>query len=367
MKTAFIIIVFLHGLIHLLGFIKAFELKEIKNFTLSISRPMGIAWLIATILFLAHGCSYFANFKYNWFIGFIAVVISQILILIFWKDAKLGTLLNIIIFSVSFVDFGSYLIKNEFTAKVKNDFSNNNELVTDILTEPDIVHLPSIIQKYLHYTKSVGQPKVKNFKAEFFGRMRGKPNDEYMELQSVQYNFFQKPSRCFFMEAQKMKLPATGLHLYQNEKATFEVKILNWLKIIDAKGIKLNQAETVTFFNDMCCIAPATLIDRKITWKVINDTTAKGIYKNGKIKISAVLYFNKKGQLLNFISNDRFETDGKQYKNYPWATPVEDYRMINGYFLPGKAKLVYQKPEEDFTYGELEYKSVKYNLKNIDD
>jgi len=41
-------------------------------------------------------------------------------------------------------------------------------------------------------------------------------------------------------------------------------------------------------------------------------------------------------------------------------------RMINGYLLPGKAKLIYQRPDGDFTYGELEYKSVKYNLTNIE-
>jgi hypothetical protein len=122
-----------------------------------------------------------------------------------------------------------------------------------------------------------------------------------------------------------------------------------------------------TLFNDMCFIAPATLIDIKIIWETINDTTVKGIYKNGNNSISALLYFNEKGALLNFISNDRYETDGKTYTSYPWATPVEDYKMMNGYFLPGKAKLIYQKPEGDFTYGELVYKSVKYNLTNIDE
>jgi len=40
------------------------------------------------------------------------------------------------------------------------------------------------------------------------------------------------------------------------------------------------------------------------------------------------------------------------------TTPVEDYRMLNGYLLPSKAKLIYQKPEGNFTYGELEYKNV---------
>ena len=367
MRILFLILVILHGLIHLLGFVKAFGLKEVKELTLHISKPIGIVWLIVAALFLIFGILYFIYNKYAWLFGLVAVITSQILIFYFWKDAGYGTIPNLVILLVSLVSFGSYLLNHEFTSHVKYDFAENNTLSIDLLTENDIAHLPMIVQKYLHFTKSVGQSKVKNFRAEFIGGMRSKPDDEYMKVQSVQYNFYMKPSRYFFMSASKMGLPATGLHIYQSETATFEVKILNWFKIIDARGDKMNQTETVTLLNDMCFIAPATLIDRRITWEAITDTTVNVIFKNGNISVSAVLYFNENGELVNFISYDRYDTDGKKYNSYPWATPVEDYRRINGYLLPGKAKLNYLKPDGVFTYGELEYKSVKYNLNRIED
>jgi len=367
MRLLFLLIVLLHGLIHLLGFVKAFGLTDIKELTFPISKPLGVVWIIVAVLFLIYGILYLINFKQAWLIGMIAVIISQILIFYFWKDSKFGTLPNLIILIVTLVSFGSSILCTKFTSRVKIDFSINNALSTHLLTESDIAHLPTIVQKYLYYTKSVGQPKIKNFKAEFAGGMRSKPDDEYMSLESVQYNFYENPSRYFYMTTSKMGLPATGLHLYQNETATFEVNFLNWFKIVDAKGDQMNQAETVTLLNDMCFIAPATLIDDRITWEAINDNEVKAIFKNGSIRISAVLYFNKKGELINFISNDRFDTDGKKYVCYPWATPVQDYREINGYLLPSKAKLIYQRPEGDFTYGELEYKSVMYNLNSIED
>ncbi|MBK6565154.1 MAG: hypothetical protein IPL63_00435 [Saprospiraceae bacterium] len=367
MKIVYFIIVLLHGLIHLMGFVKGFGIKEVKELTLPISKTAGLFWLIAAVLFIVYGILYITHHKYGWIVGLLAVVVSQILVFMFWKDAKFGTILNLIILFVSLLSLGSGLIKNKFSGHVKNDFSANNTMNTDILTEKDIAHLPALVQNYLKYTKSVGQPKVKNFRAEFAGRMRGKPEDDYMDVNSVQYNFLQKPSRYFYMEAKKMGLPATGLHVYKNETATFEVKMLNWMKVVDAQGDKMNQAETVTLFNDMCFIAPATLISPSITWESVSDSTVKGVYKNGNISISALLYFNEKGELINFISKNRYETDGKNYNNYPWATPVEDYRMINGYMLPGKAKLIYQKPEGDFMYGELDFKSVTYNLKDFED
>ncbi|HNO25547.1 MAG TPA: hypothetical protein PKK94_21375 [Leptospiraceae bacterium] len=257
-------------------------------------------------------------------------------------------------------------MRSDFINTVKQDFKDNNHMSADILTEKDISHLPEAVRKYLRHTKSVGQPKVKNFRAEFTGGMRGNPGDDYMKLESVQYNFYNNPSRYFYMIAKKMALPAFGLHMYKQGSATFQVRLLNLFTVVDAKGEKMNQAETVTLFNDMCFIAPPTLIDRRIKWEKINDRSVKGIYTNGKISISAVLHFNEKGELVNFLSNDRFHTDGVKYESYPWETPVETYKEFNGYLLPSRAKLVYKRSDGDFTYGELEYKSVKYNLNQME-
>lgn len=367
MRTVFLLLVSLHGLIHLIGFVKGWGLREVKALTLPISKPMGLLWLSATLLLLLYAVLSATHARYAWWIGLTAAVVSQTLVVLFWKDAKWGTLPNLAILVVALVAAGSFMLKSAFERQVKSDFLTNNTYTTDLLTENDMAHLPIAVQKYLRYTQCVGQPKVKNFRAEFTGGMRSKAEAAYMPFRSVQYNFYQKPARYFFMEAAQMGIPATGLHIYQSETATFVVKMLNWFKVVDAKGDQMNQAETVTLFNDMCFIAPATLIDRRITWETIDDYTVKGIYQNGDIKVGAHLYFNEKGELVNFISEDRYDTDGKHYDSYPWATPASDYRMLNGYLLPGKAKLIYQKPEGDFTYGEMEFKNVQYNLSEIAD
>ncbi len=94
MRALFLIIVILHGLIHLLGFVKGVGFKEVKELTLFVSKPMGFVWLTASVLFLIYGIMYIANSKYAWLIGLMAVVISQILVIMFWKDAKFGTIPN---------------------------------------------------------------------------------------------------------------------------------------------------------------------------------------------------------------------------------------------------------------------------------
>ena len=55
-RMAFSAIIGLHGLIHLLGFVKAFDLGEIRELTQPVSRTMGILWLLSASLFVATQC-----------------------------------------------------------------------------------------------------------------------------------------------------------------------------------------------------------------------------------------------------------------------------------------------------------------------
>lgn len=51
MKFFFSLILVLHGLIHLLGFLKAFQFTEMAPLQSAISKPMGVLWAIVTMLF----------------------------------------------------------------------------------------------------------------------------------------------------------------------------------------------------------------------------------------------------------------------------------------------------------------------------
>lgn len=97
MRIIFLIILFLHGLIHLMGFAKAFQLAEIEQLTLPISKLSGLFWLLTCILMLSAGAAYLLKMDWWWIIALLAVVISQVLILMYWQDAKAGTIANLLI------------------------------------------------------------------------------------------------------------------------------------------------------------------------------------------------------------------------------------------------------------------------------
>ena len=192
-------------------------------------------------------------------------------------------------------------MKKTYKKAVLEALERTNTKKNEILTEADIQHLPFIVQKYLNYSGTIGKEKVLNFRAEFKGGIRSKSTEDYMPLKSVQYNFTDKPTRLFYIVAKKKGIPAKGIHLYKDQTAIMLIKIFGLFTVVDAKGKEMNQGETVTLFNDMCFMAPASLIDRNIEWKEIDNITTDAKFTNGNITISATLYFTEEGQTCKLL------------------------------------------------------------------
>ena len=97
LRIALLVTFFIHGLIHLMGFTKAFQLAEIDQLTLPISKSSGVFWLIGCLLMLGSGAALLLKLNWWWAVALLSVIISQVLIIMSWQDAKFGTVANAII------------------------------------------------------------------------------------------------------------------------------------------------------------------------------------------------------------------------------------------------------------------------------
>jgi hypothetical protein len=163
------------------------------------------------------------------------------------------------------------------------------------------------------------------------------------------------------MKAKVKGLPTIGYHSYKDGNAGMLIKLLSLFPLVHINGQELYRTETVTFFNDLCLFAPAGLIDDRITWEEIDEVSAKATFTTNGAEISAVLYFNQRGQLVNFISEDRISI--AEMKTFPFSTPVKNYQNINGYYLPTYGEAVWHYPNGKFVYGKFKVKEILYNQK----
>jgi hypothetical protein len=257
--------------------------------------------------------------------------------------------------------------KKMFQLKTSEEFTRQPLQAETLLFEMEAAHLPNCVKKYLAYTGAIGKSKPQNVYIEFDADMYRKPDDKPMKSHSVQYNFYGEYTRLFLMKAGKMGIPFHVMHIYKEHQATFQVKVADLFKIVDISGEELTKAETVTLLNDMCIFAPGSLTDNRLTWSELDSLSVKVTLTNGKYIVSANLFFNEAGELINFVSDDRsaLQDDGTM-KQVRWTTPVSEYKEFEGRKVPTVGKTIWHYPEGDFTYGVFNVRNIKYNVPTCD-
>jgi len=262
--------------------------------------------------------------------------------------------------------YSAHQLKRKYNMEVREGLKRTKELEKTAVTEKDIAHLPEPIQKYLKYVGVLGKEKVYNIQVHINGTMRINKKSDWCNIKIQQYSFFDILTRLFYLRLTMNGLPIKGLHFYKSGIASMVIKILGLIPVVNGSGEKMNQAETVTVFNDMCIMAPATLIDSRIQWRSIDDYTVEATFKHNGIQITATLYFNELGQLVNFVSDDRYYSPtGETFEQVRWSTPIQSYQNINGFNLATYGEAIWSFPEGDFTYAKFYIQDIQYNLEKM--
>jgi len=288
-RIAVAVLFVLHGLIHLFGFAKAFGYAELPELSRTVSQPVGVLWLMAALLCLAAAAAQVLAPRWWWAVGALAVSVSQAVI-VTWSDAMVGTIANLLLLvAVLFgcASRGPLSLRAEYEHHLEHAWPRSAEQhVTD--AEP----LPDPVQRYLRRADVVGRPRVNDFRATWTGRIRSGPSSEWMTFTADQLNILDTPRRFFLMNARMKGLPVDVLHAFDDSGASMRVRLLSVWPMVDAHGAELTHAKTVTFFNDMCVVAPGALVCADVTWQPVDGHCAVGRFTLGINTITAELRFD---------------------------------------------------------------------------
>ena len=366
MRWIVAVLLAVHGLIHLMGFAKAFGYAQLPQLTQPISRELGLLWLAAGLLVTASAVMLAAWPRHFWIVGGVALMMSQAVIVSAWRDAWAGTVVNVVLLvavSHGWLTEGPLSFRAEFERDAAAGLAR--PLEAPVVTEADLASLPGPVQHYLRATGIVGRPRVWNYHLRFRGRIRSAPDSRWMPFEADQQSFADQPTRIFLMRARMFGLPVEAFHRLLGGRATMQVKIGGLIPMVDAHGEVMDRSEAVTLFNDMCVLAPGTLLDPGITWEQVDARTVRARFTNGGHTISAMLLFGDDGLLTNFISDDRSRAspDGKVFTRLRFSTPVRGYRDFGPARLAAHGEARWMLPEGEFTYGEFDLEDVAYNVR----
>lgn len=363
LRTALLLLLLLHGLIHLMGTAKAFGWAEVAALTKPIPKPWGMLWTLAALLFCTTAGLLFLGYDRWWMLSVMAVVLSQALIIAYGRDARFGTVANLLVGLAVVVAAASWNFRRAYVHAAEQAVQASNALPVHVLSEADLAPMPLPVQRYLRATGAVGKPRPRNMRLCFQGDIRS-TDGPWMPFTTVQTNTFATPTRFFWMDATMKGLPTKGLHAYDNGTASMRIKLLGLFQVMEAHGPEMDTAETVTWFNDLCLFAPGALVDERISWAAIDDRSAQASFAHNGIRISAVLVFDAQDHLVDFISDDRYALlDDQAPRKCRFSTPASEHGPIAGLVLPHYGETVWMLPDGPFTYGRFRLRSVEYDVK----
>lgn len=352
----FVALLTLHGLIHLMGFAKAFGDADLPQLTQPISRPLGLAWLLATLLMGLTATLLATGARGWWAVGLVAVLVSQAVIVTSWTDAWAGTIANVLVLlglAYGFAATGPYSFAAHYSRQVASRVAATAPGGT--LTEHDLAPLPLPVQRYLRQAGVVGAPRVTHVRAVWQGRIRGGPDQPWMPFTAEQYDFVDEPARFFHMHARRSGLPVDVYHSFTRDAVTMRARVLSVVPVVNASGADLRRAELVTILNDLAVLAPGALVTPALRWEPVGDREALAHYTVGGETVSARLIFNARDELVDFVSDDRLAAsgDGRTLTPRRWSTPLGRYQPFRGQRLARHGEGRWHPPEGAFTYIEL--------------
>lgn len=353
----------LHGLIHVMGFAKSFGYAELPQLTQPISRAWGGLWLLAGGLVVATSAMLAAGTRTYWIVGALALLVSQLLVVTAWRDAWAGTAANAVLLLVvahGLLTEGPWSFHAQYLRDVTTGLSRSADAPR--VTEADLAPLPEPVRRYLRVTRAVGQPQVQNYRIRFSGRIRSAPDAAWMPFEAEQHSFADAPTRLFLMRARMFGVPVQAFHRLIDGHATMQVTVAGVVPMANARGDDMDRGETVTLFNDMCVLAPGTLVGSNIAWEPVDTSTTRARFTHAGHTIAATLFFDTDGRLVNFESDDRSRSlpDGT-FTKLRFSTPLRDYRNFGPLYLAGYGEARWRLPEGEFTYGEFTMREVVTN------
>ncbi len=119
MRNTFFLLILFHALIHLAGFSKAFNLEHTNIIVQNVSKIFGIFWLIAGTFFMVAAFLFYLKKNLWMFFSIMAICLSQYLVIAYWPEAKLATIINAIILFGTIPGFAEWNFSTKYKKQVR--------------------------------------------------------------------------------------------------------------------------------------------------------------------------------------------------------------------------------------------------------
>ncbi len=269
--------------------------------------------------------------------------------------------LIIIILVVIILAFAGWKWNLQGNKEIDTLLSQNKPTET-VITEQMIVTLPSSVQRWLNNVGIVGKERISTMYFKQSGLMKLKPNQKkWTKAEAEQYVTMDNPG--FYWSVKLSMLPfvnVVGRDFFMDAQGRMQIKVASLIPVINIEdNEKVDQSTLQRYLMELMWY-PSAAISPYVTWKGIDDYSAKAIMTYKGISGSAKFYFDEKGNLIK-CSALRYKDGDKNSQLLECIGEVKENEIIDGVKIPTKVDVSWMLDEGVFTWYKIEISDVQYN------
>ncbi len=361
-KILFLILLVLHGFIHLMGFVKAFNFAAIKELTLYISKPIGIIWLLTFLFFIVAAIQLLSENELWWGAAFIGLLVSQTLIILYWQDAKFGTIPNVIILIAVLISYTNFSFNKSVGREITAMLSDMKKETPGLVTEENITHLPAPVQRWMLNNGIIGNQYISSVRVKQQGLMKTSPEDEeWSKAEAIQFVTINPPAFIWKVDMQMMSfIDVAGRDKYIDGRGEMLIKLFSVFPVVNSSDNEKINAGTLQRFLGEIVWYPSAALSPYIIWEAIDDYSAKATMEYKGTTGSGIFYFDDEGNFKQF-SAQRYMGSEDDSTLKEWIIKAIEYKEMDGIKVPVKLEATWRLDEGDWTWLKLEITEIEYN------
>lgn len=351
MKIVLVFLMIIHGLIHLMGWVKAFGLAEVEALKIPIGKGPGVFWLLTALILVIAAILLAVQVSWWWIIASAGFIISQILIFVSWGDARFGSIANLILVLAILPAAGKYF----FNQTTLREMTQLNIAQPAAMPGAAAGTMPEIVLRWLAATGETNRTPIRHVRLQQDFKMKLSPEQEnWYEGTAKQEAWTAEPAFVWALDLSMAGfLPIAGRDKYANGKGEMLIKILALAPVVNEKNNpKIDEGALQRYLAEMLWY-PSLAKSEYLTWTSTDKHSATAEMNHSGTSGSCTFYFDDTG-LVNRVTAMRYRGGDDDAQRSEWVIDVLENKTFDGLTIPSKCNVTWKTDTGDWTWARLE-------------